>query len=206
VRTHRLALLAAVSTAALLAGCGGGRSPDSLQGADVTPPAATTPETTATAPPAKSDAENAGTLGARLERRVALRTAPDGKIIAALDTKTRWGSPRVLAVVEQRNGWLGVLTEHEPGKVGWIPGDAAELLLEPWSLHIDLSARRVAVSHEGKVVRVPRVVVTRDRRLQGGRAVGFVHPAGTSSVERSSSGLRRSCIERRRSSSPASER
>ena len=153
MRTHRLALLAAVSTAALLAGCGGARSPDPLQGADVTPPAATAPETTATAPPAKSDAGNAGPLGARLKRRVALRTAPDGKIIAALDTKTRWGSPRVLAVVEQRNGWLGVLTEHEPGKVGWIPGDAAELLLEPWSLHIDLSARRVAVSHEGKVVR-----------------------------------------------------
>ena len=63
----------------------------------------------------------------------------------------------MLAVVEQRDGWLGVLTEHEPAKVGWIPGDSAELLLEPWSLHIDLSARRVTVSHEGKVVRRFRV-------------------------------------------------
>jgi lipoprotein-anchoring transpeptidase ErfK/SrfK len=59
----------------------------------------------------------------------------------------------VLAVVEQRTGWLGVLTEQRPGKVAWIPGDAAELLLEPWSLRIDLSQRRVTVSHEGEVVR-----------------------------------------------------
>ena len=99
------------------------------------------------------DAEQQGPLGAKLERRVGLRDEPDGKIVATLDTKTRWGSPRVLAVVEQRTGWLGVLTEQEPGKVAWIPGDAAELLLEPWALKIDLSARRVTVSHEGEVVR-----------------------------------------------------
>jgi lipoprotein-anchoring transpeptidase ErfK/SrfK len=146
-------MVATVLAAMLVVGCGGGRSPDSLQGADVTPPVATTPRTTAAAAPAKPGAENTGPLGAKLRRRVALRTAPEGKIVATLDTKTRWGSPRVLAVVEQRNGWLGVLSEHEPGKVGWIPGDAAELLLEPWSLHIDLSERRVTVSHEGKVVR-----------------------------------------------------
>jgi lipoprotein-anchoring transpeptidase ErfK/SrfK len=48
---------------------------------------------------------------------------------------------------------LGVLTEQRPGKVSWIPKDGAELLLEPWSLRIDLSARRVTVTHEGKVVR-----------------------------------------------------
>ncbi len=155
---RRLAMLAALLVTALLAGCGSGRSPDSLQGADVDPPAASTsPPTTAaaaTTPAApKPDAEADGPLGAKLKRKVALRDAPQGKIIASLGTKTRWGSPRVLAVVEQRTGWLGVLTEHEPGKVGWIPGDSAELLLEPWSLRIDLSARRVTVRHEGEVVR-----------------------------------------------------
>ena len=156
---RRLAVLAALFAAALLAGCGGDRSPDSLEGAEVTPPsvATTTPtttaETTTTTPAAEPDAEQQGPLGAKLERRVGLRDEPDGKIVATLDTKTRWGSPRVLAVVEQRTGWLGVLTEQEPGKVAWIPGDAAELLLEPWALQIDLSARRVTVSHEGEVVR-----------------------------------------------------
>ena len=151
-------MLAALLAAAFLAGCGGDRSPDSLQGADVTPPAiATTPtttaETTTTTRAAEPGAQQQGPLGAKLERKVGLRDEPDGKIVATLGRKTRWGSPRVLAVVEQRPGWLGVLTEQQPGKVAWIPGDAAELLLEPWSLKIDLSARRVTVSHEGEVVR-----------------------------------------------------
>jgi len=151
-------MLAALLAAAFLAGCGGDRSPDSLQGADVTPPAiATTPtttaETTTTTRAAEPGAQQQGPLGAKLERKVGLRDEPDGKIVATLGRKTRWGSPRVLAVVEQRPGWLGVLTEQQPGKVAWIPGDAAELLLEPWSLKIDLSARRVTVRHEGEVVR-----------------------------------------------------
>jgi hypothetical protein len=147
----RLAVLGALAGALVAAGCGGGdRSPDSLRGAELAP--ATAPVTTATVPPA-APAEPQGPLGARLKRKVALRDAPDGKVVAALTTKTRWGSPRVLAVAEQRTGWLGVLSEHRPGKVGWIPGEAAELLLEPWSLHIDLSARRITVRRDGKVVR-----------------------------------------------------
>ena len=45
---RRLAMLTALLAVAALAGCGGDRSPDSLQGAEVTPPAtATTPTTTA---------------------------------------------------------------------------------------------------------------------------------------------------------------
>jgi lipoprotein-anchoring transpeptidase ErfK/SrfK len=155
-------MLVALLGAALLAGCGGDRSPDSLQGAEVAPPTTattttttptTTAETTTTTPAAEPGAEQQGPLGAKLERRVGLRDEPDGKIVAMLDTKTRWGSPRVLAVAKQRTGRLGVLTEQQPGKVAWIPGDAAELLLEPWSLRIDLSARRVTVRHEGEVVR-----------------------------------------------------
>lgn len=152
---RRLLLPAALAVVGLFAGCGGGHSPDSLQGAEVTPPpVATTATTPATAPAAPAHtAATDGPLGARLQRRVGLRDTPDGKIIATLPTKTHWGSPRVLAVTEQRDGWLGVLTEQRPGKVAWIPSDAAQLLLEPWSLHIDLSARRATVRHEGKVVR-----------------------------------------------------
>jgi hypothetical protein len=151
-----LAVLAALLGAALISGCGGGdRSPDPQQGAEVDPPP--TPTTATVAPEAPPKPQ--GPLGARLERKVALREAPGGKIIGNLETKTRWGSPRVLAVVEQRTGWLGVLSERIPAKVGWIPGDAAELLLEPWSLRIDLSARRMTVLRDGKVVRRIRVAV-----------------------------------------------
>jgi hypothetical protein len=152
----RPAVVAALAALALTAGCGGGdRQPDSLQGAEIEPPAttATSPAATASTVPPSAPPKAEGPLGARLERKVALRDAPGGKILAGLATKTRWGSPRVLAVTAQRDGWLGVLTEHRPGKVGWIPADAAELLLEPWSLRIDLSARRITVSHQGKVVR-----------------------------------------------------
>ncbi|MET0731046.1 MAG: L,D-transpeptidase [Solirubrobacterales bacterium] len=152
----RLAVLAALAGAALAVGCGGDRQPNSLQGAEVDSPTTTTatitPATTATVPP-PAPPKPEGPLGARLKHKVALRARPDGKIVADLAAKTRWGSPRVLAVTEQRDGWLGVLSEHMPGKVGWIPKDAVELLLEPWSLRIDLSARSITVSHEGKVVR-----------------------------------------------------
>jgi hypothetical protein len=164
VSTVRLAVLAGLAGAALAVGCGGGeRQPNSLQGAEVDAPVT---QTTATAPtPTTATAQTPappkpdGPLGARLQRKVQLRDAPGGKVLADLATKTRWGSPRVLAVTEQRDGWIGVLSEHIPGKVGWIPKDAAELLLEPWSLRIDLSARRVTVSHEGKVVRRVTVAI-----------------------------------------------
>jgi hypothetical protein len=149
----RRVVLGALAGALLAAGCGGEGKPDSLQGADVTPPSATPPAATAATTPAPVPAKPKGPLGARLTRKVALRDAPGGKLISDLQTKTRWGSPRVLAVVKRRPGWLGVLTEQRPGRVGWIPAGAAELLLEPWSLHIDLSARRIVVRHDGKVVR-----------------------------------------------------
>jgi hypothetical protein len=150
---RRGAVLGALAGALLAAGCGGGGTPDSLQGADVTPPMATVPAATVATTPAPAPAEPKGPRGAKRKRTVALRDAPGGKLVTDQQTKTRWGSPRVLAVVERRPGWLGVLTEHRPGKVGWIPAGAAELLLEPWSLLIDLSARRIVVRHEGKVVR-----------------------------------------------------
>ncbi len=158
MRRLRRAGLAALAGAALASGCGGGeRAPDSLEGAEVTPPAATA--TTPTVAEAAPEEKRQGPLGARLKRKTPLRDSPEGEIIADLGTRTRWGSPRVLAVVEQRPGWLGVLSERIPGKVGWIPGDAAELLLEPWSLRIDLSARRITVSRDGKVVRRIRTAI-----------------------------------------------
>ena len=129
--------------------------PDSLEGAEVEPPVPTTRTQAAPAPSGEAE----GPLGARLRREVSLRAAPGGRIIASLATKTRWGSPRVLAVTERREGWLGVLSERIPGRVGWIPADAAELLLEPWSLRIDLSARRITVSRDGKVVRRIRAAI-----------------------------------------------
>ena len=85
----------------------------SLEGAEVAPPS-TTPTTAEVAPPAttaEAAPEDQGPLGARLTRKVSLRSAPDGKMIGTLETKTRWGSPRVLAVTERRDGWLGTCSQ-----------------------------------------------------------------------------------------------
>jgi lipoprotein-anchoring transpeptidase ErfK/SrfK len=157
VRRLGWAALAAVAVA--VAGCGGGSGnvkPKAQEGADVTPPAVAT---TATVPaPAPSD-DPQGPLGARLRRTVALRDKPGGKVLGQITTKTRWGSPRILAVTDRKEGWLGVLSERVPGKVGWIPSESAELLLEPWTLQVDLSARRLTVRRDGRVVRRVRVAI-----------------------------------------------
>jgi hypothetical protein len=116
------------------------------------------PTTTATTPaPAPADQ---GPLGARLERKVALRETPGGKILATVGTKTRWGSPRILGVVDRTDGWLRVLSERLPnGRSGWIAAGDAELLREPWTVDVDLSARRAVVRQDGKVRRTFTVAI-----------------------------------------------
>jgi lipoprotein-anchoring transpeptidase ErfK/SrfK len=55
-----------------------------------------------------------------------------------------------------------VLTDHLPNsRVGWIPVDNVTLLHEPYTLHIDLSARELVVHHEGRRVRRITVAVGR---------------------------------------------
>ncbi|MDP8967622.1 MAG: L,D-transpeptidase, partial [Actinomycetota bacterium] len=96
---------------------------------------------------------------ARLRRPVVLRERPGGRVVRSLGRRTEFGSERVLAVVAQRPGWLGVLTEHLPNsRAGWIPISAVELLVAPYTLHVDLSARTLVVRRERRVAR--RITVT----------------------------------------------
>ena len=44
-------------------------------------------------------------------------------------------------------------------RVAWIPRRSAELLHEPYRLDVDLSARRIVVRREGRVVRRIRVAI-----------------------------------------------
>jgi lipoprotein-anchoring transpeptidase ErfK/SrfK len=74
--------------------------------------------------------------------------------VRSVGTTTGYGSERVLSVVSRRGRWLGVLTDHMPNsRAAWIPQDSAELVHEPYRLDVDLSARRIVVRHEGRVVR-----------------------------------------------------
>jgi lipoprotein-anchoring transpeptidase ErfK/SrfK len=116
--------------------------------------------------PKASDAEryqgvkDRGEPVAVLRRPTVLRTAPGGRRVARLTKRTEWGSPRVLATLEQKNGWLKVIATQLPnGRYGWIPMSAAQLVANPWAVTADLSARRVTVKKNGRVVRRFRVAV-----------------------------------------------
>lgn len=95
-----------------------------------------------------------GPFGARLVRTVMLRDRPGGRILRAIGPRTEFGSQRVLAVVEQRPGWLGVLTHHVANsRTAWIPANGAKILFEPYTLHADLSQRTLVVRREGRIER-----------------------------------------------------
>ncbi len=101
-----------------------------------------------------------GPFGARLRRTVMLRERPGGRILRAIGRRTEFGSQRVLAVVEQRPGWLAVLTHHVANsRAAWIPANGAKLLFEPYTMHADLSQRTLVVRREGRVARRIKVAI-----------------------------------------------
>jgi lipoprotein-anchoring transpeptidase ErfK/SrfK len=127
--------------------------------------AATTPEGPPTppvlaaveAPPLLTAYELARTRGqpvAVLTRPTALRTRPGGSELWRLNTRTDFGTPTVLAAVDERGGWLRVMEKQLPnGRTGWIRGSAAGIVQSPWSLRADVSDRLVEVLRDGRVVR-----------------------------------------------------
>jgi hypothetical protein len=99
---------------------------------------------------------------AYLRRATTLYRAPRGRRKIKLTARTEWGSPRVLGVVKQRDGWLGVqAAELENGELGWIRKPQARMGCSRWSLHADLSKRRIVVREDGKIVRKLTVAVGR---------------------------------------------
>lgn len=99
---------------------------------------------------------------AHVRRGVTLLRAPGGRTRVRLSRKTEWGSPRILGVVKQRRGWLGVqAAELQNGEVGWLRRSRATLLCSRWALHVDLSKRRIIVRKDGKTVRKLTVAVGR---------------------------------------------
>jgi len=114
---------------------------------------------TAAAPPAiarvphKPKPRPTGTLVALIHHATALRSAPGGRTLAALSTRTEFGSAEALWVVAQRPGWLGVVSPLAGnGRIGWIPGWSATLTRDTWEVQVSLSARRVTVVDRGRVV------------------------------------------------------
>ena len=134
-----------------LAGCGG--EPSAPRGAAPPVKPRTLPAVPTLPPPP---------LGARLLRRTQLRASPSGRVVTTIGRTTSFRSRQVLAVVARRGDWLGVLSEHvSNSRTAWIPAASAELVHEPYRLEVDLSARRLIVRREGRVVRRVRVAIGR---------------------------------------------
>jgi L,D-transpeptidase-like protein len=137
-------------------------TPVAATGAAGTPDEAGTPPvlTAVEAPPLLTAYELARTRGqpvAVLTRSTTLRSAPAGPRLWRVNQRTDFGTPTVLAVVDERGGWLRVMEKQLPnGRTGWIKAGAAGIVLSPWSMRADLSDRLVEVLKDGRVVkRIP---------------------------------------------------
>jgi L,D-transpeptidase-like protein len=95
-------------------------------------------------------------------RKTTLYEEPGGDPAITLTGRTEWGSPRVLGVVGRRGRWLAVQApELKNGELGWLPVDAARLGSVAYSLHVDLSKRKLHVRRDGKVIRRMSIAVGR---------------------------------------------
>jgi lipoprotein-anchoring transpeptidase ErfK/SrfK len=143
------ALLAAVL---FLAGCAEKDEP--------LPPPFTVAEVAEAAPPTAAPAGRY--LTARVLKVTQLRATPGGRPLHWIGTRTEFDSPRVLSVTARREGWLRVLASERPnGRAGWIREDRARLASTNFAIHIDRSARRLVLRHDGRRVRSFAVAVGR---------------------------------------------
>jgi hypothetical protein len=100
----------------------------------------------------------------RVRRALALRSRPRGPVVATLPAATEFGSPGVAAVAARRGGWLGLVTTKRPNNsLGWVRREDAGVGLRRvgYSLHADLSERRLELRRRGRRVKRLRVTVGR---------------------------------------------
>lgn len=100
---------------------------------------------------------------------------PGGNIVARVRPHTDAGSTRVFGVIEQRGDWLAVTLIERPGRVTWVKNVDGRFGLDrtTYSVHVDLSARRLQLWSGQRVVMSVRV---------GVGAVLTPTPTGRSSV------------------------
>ena len=127
----------------------------------------TTPAASATSRPAAVPrrAEPRGFLTTRVRagRTVTSWNRPGGRRIGRLGPRSDFGSPQVLSVAQRRGRWLGVVTSSRPnGKLAWVRRTPALRLSRlRYSLHADLSRRRLLLRRDGRAVEGLRVAIGR---------------------------------------------
>lgn len=100
----------------------------------------------------------------RAGHTVTLRARPNGPPAAEVAQATEFGSPQTLGVVRRHGRWLGVTTPSLPnGSLGWVHSRDPGLTLERtrWSIHADVSSRKIFLRRDGRTVRRLAVAVGR---------------------------------------------
>jgi hypothetical protein len=101
---------------------------------------------------------------AQVRGSLALRERPRGPVTARLAPTTEFGSPRVVSVAAKRGRWLGVVTTARPNnELAWVRRDdpALRAARVGYSLHADLSERRLELRRDGRVVKRLAVAIGR---------------------------------------------
>jgi hypothetical protein len=100
---------------------------------------------------------------ARLTGKTTLYRQPGGRVRIQLSPKTEWGSPRTLGVVRRRGDWISVQApELGNGELAWMPAARAQIDCVRWSMHVNLSRRRLYVQRDGETVRRFVIAVGRE--------------------------------------------
>ncbi len=121
------------------------------------PPPAPEPEP---APPAPRPKPKPRWRVAIVRHTVPLRLRPNGRVAARAGARTEFGGPRVMSIAAQRGAWLGVVTPELPnGQLAWVHKENRGLGFRRhrYSLHADLSARRLELRRGGR--RMERITV-----------------------------------------------
>ena len=95
---------------------------------------------------------------------VPLRERPNGRVVAHAGGRTEFGGPRAISVAAQRGPWLGVITSELPnGRLAWVNARNRALRVRrtAYSLHADLSERRLELRKGGRRIRRFTVAVGR---------------------------------------------
>jgi hypothetical protein len=94
--------------------------------------------------------------------KTTLYVEPGGRVRIRLPPRTEWGSPRIFGVVRHRGDWIAVQApELGNGELAWMPARRARLDCVRWSLHADLSRRRLSVERNGDTVRRFEIAIGR---------------------------------------------
>jgi hypothetical protein len=103
-----------------------------------------------------------GFMTAWLRNEVVVRDKQEGKPVARIVPRTRWGTPRILSVVRRKPGWLGVVVHQRAnGRLGWIRARSARIIRVTERLVVDLSRRQLTVYRNGKAIKRMRVTIGR---------------------------------------------